>query len=179
MPDDPNPTTIQLRIRSYTFEIPLRYTPGHQITPAEAQALNQTYSENIRNNVDSWVRSALSGASPPVLSKETHRDLARRIFDYASRYQFRSQVRSRLLSPFEAAISELAAAQAEAEGRQQGFAPDSPEVQLRYRQLLTDPAAADRARLILAERAEIAARAADAILPPPQWAEPPGLPSDD
>lgn len=41
----------QITIAGQSFNVPLRYEEGHELTSGEASALNQTYHENIRNNL--------------------------------------------------------------------------------------------------------------------------------
>jgi len=41
----------QITIGGSAFNVPLRYEEGHELTPGEASALNQTFHENIRNNL--------------------------------------------------------------------------------------------------------------------------------
>lgn len=41
----------QITIAGSTFNVPVRYEEGHELTAGEASALNQTYHENIRNNL--------------------------------------------------------------------------------------------------------------------------------
>lgn len=41
----------QITIAGHSFNVPVRYQEGHELTSGEASALNQTYHENIRNNL--------------------------------------------------------------------------------------------------------------------------------
>lgn len=41
----------QITIAGNAFNVPVRYEEGHELTAGEASALNQTYHENIRNNL--------------------------------------------------------------------------------------------------------------------------------
>ena len=41
----------QITIAGQAFNVPLRYEEGHELTAGEASALNQTFHENIRNNL--------------------------------------------------------------------------------------------------------------------------------
>lgn len=41
----------QITIAGSPFNVPVRYEEGHELTSGEASALNQTYHENIRNNL--------------------------------------------------------------------------------------------------------------------------------
>lgn len=41
----------QITIAGQSFNVPIRYEEGMELTTGEASALNQTYHENIRNNL--------------------------------------------------------------------------------------------------------------------------------
>lgn len=43
--------TTTITIQGKDFSVPMRYPEGHELTAGEASALNQTYHENIRNNL--------------------------------------------------------------------------------------------------------------------------------
>ncbi len=64
----------QITIAAQTFNVPLRYEEGHELSAGEASALNQTYHENIRNNL---AKKAKEG----VLTQAD-------VDAYASEYQF-------------------------------------------------------------------------------------------
>jgi len=145
------PLTQVLHISYYDFLIPIRYHSGHTINSAEAQALNQLLLENVRNNISKWIKRL----NHP-LSLEAHEALQSRVYAYAETYQFSGRPSRRPVSAIDAAMGEIAAAQAEREGNEAGYAPDSPQVLLRYRQLLHDPAVRTEARKIVSERARMA-----------------------
>lgn len=71
----------QITIQGQTFRVPIRYQSGHVLTENEADALNQTYHENLRNNFASKVRDG----SEAGVSLET---LQQQLDDYAADYQF-------------------------------------------------------------------------------------------
>jgi len=64
----------QITIAGSTFNVPVRYEEGHELTAGEASALNQTFHENIRNNLAKLAKEGL-------LSQE-------KVDEYASQYQF-------------------------------------------------------------------------------------------
>ena len=64
----------QITIAGNTFNVPVRYEEGHELTAGEASALNQTYHENIRNNLAKLAKEGL-------LSQE-------KVDEYAGQYQF-------------------------------------------------------------------------------------------
>lgn len=160
---DDDPTTT-LHIYRYDFTIPRRYQAGHTLTEGEAKALNQLMTENIRNNVSSWVRTAEHQSPNQMLSTTAHEDLQTRIHSYATTYQFQTRIRKPPVSALEVALDELAHSQAEHEGTAQGYAPDSVEVQLRYRNLLNDPELKAQARSIVAERTKVTSVSLEEIL---------------
>jgi len=149
------PETLSLHINRYDFTIPSRYLPGHILTEGEAKALNQLMMENIRNNVAPWVKAAEADAPGGALTLDRHVALQLRIYDYACNYQFLVRSRARPISAIEAAINELASAEAEAWGTRRSLGPEDPAVQTHYHQLLTSPEIRNRARLVVAERTRV------------------------
>ena len=163
-PPDPAPT-LKLHINRYDFTIPSRYVPGPRVlTEGEAKALDQLMMENIRNNVAPWIRQAEAEAPHHILPLPVHESLQERIWDYAVAYQFLARSRTRPVSAIDAAIDELAMAQAEREGNQLGLAPTSSEVQARYQALRADPQVRSLGRQVVAERARLANATLDDIL---------------
>lgn len=72
----------QITIAGKIFNAPIRYEEGHELTPGEASALNQTYHENLRNNFAKRVKDADEEGS-------FDQDRLQREFDaYAEQYQF-------------------------------------------------------------------------------------------
>lgn len=53
----------QITVAGKTFNAPVRYTEGHELTEGEASALNQTYHENLRNNFAKKVKEAVEAGS--------------------------------------------------------------------------------------------------------------------
>lgn len=75
------PEAKQIIVAGETVACPQPYEPGHALTEAEAKALNQVYSENVRNNTASKIKKA----------KEEGGDLAAAIAEaeeYARNYEF-------------------------------------------------------------------------------------------
>jgi hypothetical protein len=52
-----------ITIAGKTFNVPLRYEAGHEINAAEARALNQTFMENLGNNIRRKVKEAIEAGS--------------------------------------------------------------------------------------------------------------------
>lgn len=144
--------TLVVRIFQHDFPIEREYTEGHTLTAGEASAMNQLLIENIRNNVSGWVMREAKGSA--VLTAEQHSDLAARISEYASRYQFRTRVRARPMNPLDATTRELALQHAETWGNKMGFGPDSPEVHEKYISLRYNPQIQEEARRLILQRQE-------------------------
>lgn len=50
-------------IAGETFKVPMPFVAGHTITDGEADSLNQTLAENVRNNLAKKVKEAKDGGS--------------------------------------------------------------------------------------------------------------------
>lgn len=70
----------QITISGHSFNVPVRYEEGHELTAGEASALNQTYHENLRNNFAKKVKDA--GEAPDIAALQAELD------NYANEYQF-------------------------------------------------------------------------------------------
>jgi len=60
----------QITIAGHSFNVPVRYEEGHELTAGEASALNQTYHENLRNNFAKKVKDAGATADLAALQAE-------------------------------------------------------------------------------------------------------------
>lgn len=72
----------QITIAGKEFNVPLRYEEGHELTAGEASALNQTYHENIRNNLSKRVKEAEEAGA------FDHAEFQKTVDKYAEEYQF-------------------------------------------------------------------------------------------
>jgi hypothetical protein len=72
----------QITISGKTFEAPVRYEEGHELSAGEASALNQTYHENLRNNFAKLVKDAIDKNEFDQAALQTKFDA------YAADYQF-------------------------------------------------------------------------------------------
>jgi|SRR5215813_265531 len=72
----------QITIAGETFNVPVRYEEGHELTAGEASALNQTYHENLRNNFAKRVKDAKDDG------KYDQGGLQAELDAYAEGYQF-------------------------------------------------------------------------------------------
>jgi hypothetical protein len=87
-------TIRSISIKAYSFQLEEPYAAGHQLTAAEAAALNGLRAENICNNVRKFVNDVVL-ANPPgaILPAETLARIQDRISQYDARYQFKETSR--------------------------------------------------------------------------------------
>lgn len=71
----------QITIAGHSFNVPVRYEEGHELTAGEASALNQTYHENLRNNFAKRVKEHTEKGGAAA-------DLQPELDKYASEYAF-------------------------------------------------------------------------------------------
>lgn len=94
----PPPSTVEITIQGMSFEVDRPYSAGeHVLTAGEANALNQTRAENLRNNFASVVKKAMvdyrkannmvEDAEVPV-DKLDHDALNTEFEKYVTEYQF-------------------------------------------------------------------------------------------
>lgn len=74
--------TTQITIAGKVHTVPQPYTEGHVISAAEAAALNQTYAENLRNNLAPRLKAHLESGTYDFATFQGHVDA------YASEYTF-------------------------------------------------------------------------------------------
>ncbi len=80
---------MQIRIRSYSFNITEPFQAGTVISKAEAQALCDLRAENIQNNTRRWVAELTDSLAPGQLLPQATLDaLQARITEYDLQYQF-------------------------------------------------------------------------------------------
>ena len=70
-----------ITISGVKFTVPSRYSAGHVVTAGEADALNQTLWENIRNNRAPHVKKAVEAGAD-------HASMQADVDAYAESYQF-------------------------------------------------------------------------------------------
>jgi hypothetical protein len=77
----------QITISGKTFNVPLRYEEGHELSAGEAAALNQMLHENLRNNFATRVKKAIDNGGFDQVALQSEFD------KYAEQYQFGSRAR--------------------------------------------------------------------------------------
>lgn len=77
----------EITIQGVAFNVNMPYAEGHTVTEAEAKALNQTRSENIRNNMAKAVKAA-KAEHGDVLPDEVLTSLAQAVKEYDDGYVF-------------------------------------------------------------------------------------------
>lgn len=87
---DANTPRKEITIKNELFIVPTPYAEGHVLTANEANALNQTYHENLRNNFASAVTAALQDAKAGTAP--FNRDALQAALDeYIAEYEFGSR----------------------------------------------------------------------------------------
>lgn len=92
-------TFRRVTIAGETFEVRVPYAEGHTLNAAEASVLNQTFTENIRNNAAGRIKAAKEKAEAdgttfsldtPVATEgeDAGKTLRQLITEYADTYQF-------------------------------------------------------------------------------------------
>lgn len=116
MADDTQKT---ITIQGASVNIAAPYAAGHQITEAEAKALNQVRAENIRNNMAKTVKDLIKKAGSTEVAQN---DIQSAVSKYDGEYEFTlaSVGGGRSLDPVEKAAKQIArnyiAGQLKAEG---------------------------------------------------------------
>jgi hypothetical protein len=82
------PEHEQITIQNTAFRVPMRYAAGHTLNDAEANALNQTLHDNLRNIWSPKVKKGLADG-------ETPETLQTKFDEYANTYQFGVRRRAR------------------------------------------------------------------------------------
>ena len=91
MAKNETPATKAITIQGLKAEVLAPYAEGHTVTEAEAAALNQVRSENIRNNTARLVKAAITEAGvedAEGLSEDVVAELYKAIADYDESYEF-------------------------------------------------------------------------------------------
>ena len=79
----------EITIQGVVFEVTQPYVEGHVVTEAEAKALNQTRSENVRNNMAKAVKDANTAAGEGnPLSDDVLTSLGQAVAEYDAAYVF-------------------------------------------------------------------------------------------
>lgn len=80
-------SATNLVIQGLTFEVAERYAEGHVLTVNEANVLNQTFRENVRNNCAKLVKVAIEAADGEI-SESAYDDLKISVELKAEAYEF-------------------------------------------------------------------------------------------
>lgn len=102
------PSSQKITISGFSIALPIRFVEGHVCSANEAKALQQTFTENVRNNMAKLVAKAKADAGPDGLSPEATAELHGKITDYAISYQFAARQRAEPVDPIEREARKLA-----------------------------------------------------------------------
>ena len=70
-----------ITVQGKTVSVPQPFAPGYQLRENDAAVLNQTYSENIRNNLSATVKAA-------VEAKKSDKEIQALVDEYVKSYDF-------------------------------------------------------------------------------------------
>ena len=106
---------MEVTIAGGNFKVPSPFAEGHVLTKTEAQALNQTFRENIRNNSAKKVKE--------LLEKKTETAKIQKVVDeYVGKYEFGvSGGGGRVMDPVEREAINLATNRVKAAIRKKGL----------------------------------------------------------
>lgn len=97
--------THPVTIAGLSFDVPLRYEPGHVLTEGEASALNQTLCENVRNNIAPRIKKAEEALAEGQTI--VHSEWQATVADYATKYEFGVRAISTPADPLEAEVNRM------------------------------------------------------------------------
>lgn len=83
--------TREISVQGLAVTVKQPYTEGHVITPSEAYALNQTFAENIGNNVRALINKLLKEHTKDKIEELPHevlRALRAKAEEYSDSYEF-------------------------------------------------------------------------------------------
>lgn len=123
----------ELTIAGQTFTVEPRYGEGHELTAGEASALNQTFFENIRNNMAKKVKDALEAGSFDASAFQ------QQITEYAGEYQFGIRSSSGPRDPVMSEAMNLARAKIRELLKKSGKKADAEAVSAAAEKLLASP----------------------------------------
>ena len=146
----------KITIAGKPFDVPHRYEEGHQLTAAEAKALNQIFWENLRNNFQVRVNSAIK------VGAFDHKFLQDQLNDYARTYEFGSRARrGTFKDPFMDQAAKVAREKVHGDLRRDGIDPkevQSAVITARIKEAIaTNPRIMQEARRRVIEMRAIAA----------------------
>jgi hypothetical protein len=86
----PETDTDMITIQGHDFPVSPRYEEGHQLTEVEADVLNQTYYENLRNNFAGRIKAARKehNVEEGTLPEHIYQSLQGDFLTYAKEYEF-------------------------------------------------------------------------------------------
>lgn len=108
---DKNTPRKEITVQKTPFSVIAPYAEGHALTETEANVLNQTLAENIRNNFAATVKKAVeeAGGDPSAINVK---DLQKQLDAYTAEYKFGVRRAggggSRVMDPVEKKSMEIA-----------------------------------------------------------------------
>jgi len=120
-------TSREITIQGAVYRVPNRYAEGAVLTAGEANALNQTLAENIRNNFAASIKK-LRGEGDAELTEGQIASIQSEIDAYASTYEFGIRQAREPLDPVEAQLEKDLGAAIRGKLRDKGQKPTAEQV---------------------------------------------------
>lgn len=147
--------TDTITIQGHAFEVPVRYSEGHVLTAGEAQALNQTFHENLRNNFAKLVKDANEKAGIEIakgddvqqdLPEDVKAELQSKLDENAEAYQFGVRAPGSRVSadPVRRQAESLARGAIRAKLKEQGKTATKEQIEEAVEAILADPVRGER-----------------------------------
>lgn len=128
---------MQIQISHYEFTISAPYSEGHQLTAAEAKALNVERGERLRTQITRYLAKLAGTEAGAILSGEALAALRARAVDLDANFQFGMLYRTKpKVGTIDAEISALAEELAREQMRQAGRDPESEAEEETFRMLV-------------------------------------------
>lgn len=152
------PTTKEITVAGVAFDISMPFAEGHVCTAAQARALNQTRSENIRNNFAPRVKKAKGDAAE--VPADALKALGKEFKTYEGEYKFTmASGTSRVTDPLEKETLSVARALFVGKLKEAGIMVkdyDAEKMAEKVAEVAEMPEVIAQAKKRLAERAKIA-----------------------
>jgi hypothetical protein len=154
-----------IRCAQYQFTISDPFTPGHPLSPEEAQALNALRAENIRNNLAQQVRKRTEGLRPgDLLAGENLAELNALAADYDANYQFGARRAYTREGPIEIEAKQVARSRVLASARAAGQTLSEDDLSRLVAEQARQADVLDEARRRVGEHQRVATGALESLI---------------
>lgn len=152
-----------IRIRQLSFELTDQFEAGHELSPAEAEALNALRAENIRNSIFKRVQAAAPEAGQEISQPQLQalQAFARRL---DSEYQFKTRLQRQQEGQLMSEAREIAFQRVSAQLRQAGTSLAVAEFDAAVAELAATPEVQAQALARVQEGQRLASASLESLL---------------